>query len=402
MKNLFILLLLLACSTGVSAQTQFWSDTFEDAGAPSSGSRTPSLTFSCGGTPATNYFFRTNLAGISLISGSYTGIQGTKFWAGEDIDFGPTCTNATVSANQQVTWSSINIAGKSVLSFKGLFAANSSFGSNWEGSNFGASQDYMAVEYRIDGGAWTKAVAFYASSTAQSQTLKLETTGDLVGDGADLTYAFTEYTANIVGTGTLLDLRLNVFANGSGTEEIAADNFRLFYGSILPVKLTGFSGTNKNAVNTLQWQTATETSSRHFEIERSADGINFETIGTVAASGSSNSTKSYSFMDTKALQGVNYYRLKQVEINNNIEYSKVITVKNSGALSITLYPNPISDQLFLNGLDGKNITYRITNALGQTVQQGNTGLSNRISITSLKKGIYYIQVEQQAIRFIKQ
>ncbi|WP_255157650.1 T9SS type A sorting domain-containing protein [Ferruginibacter sp. HRS2-29] len=329
-------------------------------------------------------------------------MQGTKFWAGEDIDFGTTCTNASGSANQQVTWSGIDISGKSVLSFKGLFAANSSFASNWEGTIFGASQDYISVEYRIDGGAWTKAVAFYASSTSQSQTLKLETTGDLVGDGADLTYAFTEYGANIAGTGSLLDLRLNVFANGSGTEEIAADNFRLFYGSILPVKLISFSGSNKHAVNSLQWQTATEANSRHFEIERSADGVNFETLGTVAANGSSNSIKSYSFVDTKPLRGVNYYRLKQADMDNNFEFSKVITVKNSTGVSIAVYPNPLSDQLFLNGLDDKNITYRITNTLGQTVQQGTTGLSNRIGITNLHKGVYYIQVEQQAIKFIKQ
>lgn len=398
----FLILLGLIAPAIPMAQTQFWSDTFEDAGAPSAGTRTASINFSCG-SPATSYFFRTNVAGINLISGVYTGMQGTKFWAGEDIDYGSTCTNASVSANQQVTWSSINISGKTSLSFKGLFAANSSFGNNWEGSSFGASQDYIAVEYRIDGGTWTKAVAFYASTAAQTQTLKLETTGDLIGDGADLTYTFTEYTANIIGTGSLMDLRLNVFANGSGTEEIAADNFRLFYGSVLPIKLGSFSGTNKNGINTLQWLTVTEINSRSFDIERSADGTHFETAGTVAAAGNNTTGKSYSFNDVKALPGINYYRLKQTDNNNHMEYSGVITVKNSGNYSLSVYPNPTGNQIIVNGLKEKNAVYRIINTLRQMEQKGNLlPNNNSIGIPSLPKGIYYILIEDQAIKFIKQ
>ncbi len=230
MRNKFTFLTLLFILSGyftVFAQTQFWSDTFEDSGAPSSGSRTPSSTFSCG-SPATAYFLRTNVSSINLQSGSYSGYEGSKFWAGEDIDYGGSCTNASQSANQQVTWSGINISGKTGLSFKGLFAANDAFGANWEGSSFAPSQDFIKVEYQIDGGGWLPLVAFYANSTAQSQTLNLETTGDLVGDGTALSYTFQEFSANIPSTGTTLDLRLNVFANGSSTEEIGADNFRLF------------------------------------------------------------------------------------------------------------------------------------------------------------------------------
>jgi hypothetical protein len=102
----------------------------------------------------------------------------------------------------------------------------------WQGLNFGAAEDFLVVEYRIDGGAWTKALAFYsnvpASSTASSNQLYQDTDGDLIGDGAGLTYAFTEYSANIIGTGTTLDLRFNCFANASTAQELAVDNFRLF------------------------------------------------------------------------------------------------------------------------------------------------------------------------------
>nr|MVO11100.1 hypothetical protein [Flavobacterium profundi] len=230
-KITLLLFIISFLSWNGNAQTQFWSDTFEDVGAPSSGSRTPSVSeFSCGGPPATAYFKRTDVSSIALQSGTYTGFEGSKFWAAEDIDRGPTCTSNSISANQQVTWSGINISGKTNLSFKGFFAANNLGG--WQGINWGASQDFVAFEYRIDGGAWVKALAFYSSepaaSAASTNTLDLDTNGDMIGDGPSLNYIFTEYSAAIVGTGTVLDIRLNCFSNATGVQEIAIDNFRLF------------------------------------------------------------------------------------------------------------------------------------------------------------------------------
>ncbi len=227
---IFAILLSLFYTRG-NAQTQFWSDTFEDTGAPSSGARTPSVEFSCGGPPATSYFFRTTPAGIELNSvqlpnTTYTGFQGSKIWAGEDIDKGPNCSNNDISPNQQVSWLNINITGKSGLSFKGLFAANDQ--NTWQGSDSGIQQDYVIVEYKIDAGPWTKVLAFYASAADDSPSLKLDTNGDLIGDGAALSYAFSEFSANIPGTGTTLLIRLNAFSNGGQTQEFAVDNFRLF------------------------------------------------------------------------------------------------------------------------------------------------------------------------------
>ncbi|MET3022303.1 T9SS type A sorting domain-containing protein [Flavobacterium hydatis] len=229
-KNFTIIFAALLCLfyTRGSAQTQFWSDTFEDTGAPSSGVRLPSVTeFSFGGPPPTAYFFRTVPTGIALQSGTYTGFQGAKIWAAEDIDKGSAGVNGTLSPNQQVTWPTINITGKSGLSFKGIFAANN-LNAGWNGTNFAPNQDFIAIEYRIDGGPWTKIIAFYAGAITTSNALSLDTNGDLIGDGAPLGYTFSEFSANIPGTGALLDIRLNCSANGSDAQEFAVDNFRLF------------------------------------------------------------------------------------------------------------------------------------------------------------------------------
>lgn len=378
-------------------QTLFWSDTFEDAGAPSSGTRTPSVNFSCGGPPATNYFFRTNTSGINLQSGTYSGMEGSKFWAAEDIDFGPTCTNLSISANQQVTWSNINISGKTNLSFKGLFAANSSFPTNWEGSSFGVNQDYMVVEYRIDGGAWTKAVAFYAGSTAQTPTLKLETTGDLVGDGGDLTYAFTEFSANLTGTGTVLDLRLNVFANGGATEEIAADNFRLYYGlGTLPVKLSGFKGTADVAGNSLSWVSENELDNAGFEIERSTDGLHFEKIGMVSGRGNSTSRQEYNYVDQYAVPATAYYRLKQVDVNGSFSYSAVVLIRRAQGMDLLAYPNPFANRLFveLKNTNSTNIKgLQLMDVAGRLypVTASYTVNGFVLNTEQLQGGVYFLQ-----------
>ncbi|TWI81693.1 putative secreted protein (Por secretion system target) [Lacibacter cauensis] len=386
----------LYCST--YSQTLFWNDTFEDSGAPSSGSRTPSTNFSCGGPPATSYFFRTNTAGINLISGTYSGMEGSKFWAFEDVDASPICVNGSASANQQVTWSGINITGRTNLVFRGLFAANGSFASNWEGASFGANQDYMAVEYRIDGGSWTKAIAFYAGTTGQTQTLKLETTGDLVGDGADLTYAFTEFSANIPGTGSLLDLRLNVFANGSGTEEMAADNFRLL-GNLptLPVTLGGFYAKAEGGLNRLNWICTDEFNNSHFEVERSTDGIRFEKIGVVNSKGNSNSPQEYSYVDAQGLLPVSaYYRLKQVDVNGYFSYSAVVLVQRTGQDNSVAYPNPFVNRLFVetksnNGNRAEGI--QVMDVAGRLYAVPVTYLHNGFVLATekLPSAVYFVQ-----------
>src|SRR5690606_8321688 len=96
----------------------FWFDDFEDASNPSSGTRTPSNN----GGSTTAYFKRTDGSDMDLTTvsdGPYLSKEGTYFWAGEDHD------GSFSSAEQTIVWSGIDISGKTDISFKGLFAANS-------------------------------------------------------------------------------------------------------------------------------------------------------------------------------------------------------------------------------------------------------------------------------------
>jgi len=109
----------------------------------------------------------------------------------------------------------------------------------------------------------------------------------------------------------------------------------------LPVELIDFTYTVTDNVN-LYWSTASEINNDYFEIEKSTDGINFEHIGGVNGNGNSNSIIDYNYIDKNPLNGISYYRLKQVDFDGKFEYSKIIAVEYEKQFSFNVYPNPIN------------------------------------------------------------
>ena len=91
----------------------------------------------------------------------------------------------------------------------------------------------------------------------------------------------------------------------------------------------------------LDWKTATELNSSHFEIERSINGYQFEKIGKVNAAGNSNTVTSYNFIDRLPVKGMNYYRLKQFDLDGKYDYSETRKVEIKTDLPLfVLYNNP--------------------------------------------------------------
>lgn len=154
------LLMLFITNIQIYSQTEFWSDDFEDTGSPSSGVRTPSNNIGLG-NPSTMYFKRTTNSQIDLSFGSYSGQNGSSFWAGEDHDgvFG------SGNAEQNITYSGIDISGKTEITFEGLFAANN-ISAAFENMTLGHSHsDYLIIEYSIDGGAYHNRYCAFSQTT---------------------------------------------------------------------------------------------------------------------------------------------------------------------------------------------------------------------------------------------
>ena len=124
-----------------------------------------------------------------------------------------------------------------------------------------------------------------------------------------------------------------------------------FVDNLAPVELTSFTGNIKDGVAALRWSTATEVNNYGFEIQRSNDRSLWNKIGFVQGNGNSNSPKDYSFRDKFLLNGVSYYRLKQIDVDGKYEYSPVIVLNNKFSSNPNLsqnYPNPFNPATVIN------------------------------------------------------
>lgn len=112
----------------------------------------------------------------------------------------------------------------------------------------------------------------------------------------------------------------------------------------LPVELLSFTAKIEKEIVVLDWTTASELGSDFFEVQRSTDGINYAAIGRVTAAGNSNVLRRYAFNDNQPLRGMNYYRLRQVDIDGTETYSPIRSV-NFIPGRVTVYPNPVAERV---------------------------------------------------------
>jgi len=119
-----------------------------------------------------------------------------------------------------------------------------------------------------------------------------------------------------------------------------------FSNYLLPVELISFTSTKQNNDVNLQWKTAQETNSHHFDVERSFDGTSFNAIGTKAAAGNSNALLVYNYTDADAAAfgGTVYYRLKLVDIDGSYKYSSIAAVSFPAVATrlVRYYPTTVS------------------------------------------------------------
>jgi len=160
--------------------------------------------------------------------------------------------------------------------------------------------------------------------------------------GASATTQITALTADGFTLGTSTDA--NAWSSNTQWYAISTAN-------LLPVEMVSFTGAKNKENVDLIWQTASEINSSHFEIQRSADGVTFETIGAEDAAGFSNSLLNYTFTDSAPFQGMNYYRLKEVDTDGRVQYSDVVVVDfftGNSLLQVSFYPNPMEENATLH------------------------------------------------------
>jgi hypothetical protein len=206
---------------------------------------------------------------------------------------------------------------------------------------------------------------------------------------------------NIVGRGTY-----TVYGGTGNSVAVVSTNlgagFFVVYkyeeGS-LPVNLVSFK-VELNKVEEasgvkLKWNTVTESNSSHFDVERSEDGISWTRIGTVSSHQESTTTKEYSLLDSNPSNGINYYRLKMIDLDDTYEYSRIESIRVNVDLDMSyIYPNPIVDIIHVKSINWKVVDrIKVLDLKGKVMYQGpgNNGV-NGIQVQGLAKGIYILNI----------
>ncbi len=170
--------------------------------------------------------------------------------------------------------------------------------------------------------------------------------------------------------------------------------------TLLPLEWLYFTGHTEERINKLEWATAKEENTAYFEITRSRDGVNFETIGSVDAMGNSTENSYYGYNDLNPFTGLNYYRLRLFNTDGTTELSDIVVleIKDDGK-NFGFYPNPVTDEIFyqFSADFSEDIQIEIIDVLGRILRtnilKSVAGTNNlRTDMKDLVPGTYNIRV----------
>lgn len=165
----------------------------------------------------------------------------------------------------------------------------------------------------------------------------------------------------------------------------------------LPVNLLSFLAVPEGPVVNVTWKTGVEENVRHFEVLRSANGVDFTTIGIVQPG-----QITYLFKDKQPLPGYNYYRLRSVDIDgkNSLSTIVLVNVKNGADVISSLYPNPANGNitLKLQGAVEGNVLVQVLDQQGRQIMTKQFGVQHTgafktpLQLGGLSKGSYVLRI----------
>lgn len=170
--------------------------------------------------------------------------------------------------------------------------------------------------------------------------------------------------------------------------------------AVLPVELLGFRASHLQGAVKLTWETASEHGNDRFEIERSAEGTNWSVTGVVNSHNSySSELQTYTFEDKTPLNGLNYYRLNQIDLNGASTFSPIVTVNAAPGKVITVSPNIITNEVIEVTLPSLSGTSRLQlfDGCGRLLQRWTVKTSSeervQLDIAGTPAGLLWLQLD---------
>lgn len=303
-------------------------------------------------------------------------------------------TNYTVSSIRRATYTA-------TLDLSDATAAYLSFWVKHRAENF---HDKMQVQVSVNGTTWIP----IAGSTTVQEPGTLD--GSTIDGEPSLTGIKDEWTRelfdldNYLGAAALR-LRFEFTSDATSSYDFSEDdgfhidNVKVIKSTVpltaLPVHFISFTGKLlPDKTIRLDWNATTDDLHDHFEVEKSADGISFISLGKGPSSAP------YWKIDPLPGIGSNYYRIKQIDKDGTITYSNTIIVQyNPGALIVSVYPNPVKNVLNIKLKSLPNDLYILTIAdlAGRTIHEQTviTGLSSAdasIDFSAMAGQVYVLTI----------
>ena len=197
---------------------------------------------------------------------------------------------------------------------------------------------------------------------------------------------------------------INFTVKSSDAGSYSANRFSIVFKNYvtLPVTFANITAVRKNNDAEVQWNVATESNLAVYELQRSADGLNFKTIATISPKGNNSSAQGYVQTDNNTLSGNNYYRVKSVDTDGKQTLSKVVMVTmNKATPMVKVFPNPVKDYrivLQLSDLDRGTYNLQLIHMNGRKVAErqieypGGSGLYEMQLDKNLSKGLYMLRI----------
>jgi photosystem II stability/assembly factor-like uncharacterized protein len=244
------------------------------------------------------------------------------------------------------------------------------------------------------GGTWDEGVLLYSNGIFTGSVVDVVTGQDYIiysNDGTSYTAMPQETYAGITA-GVVEGNDFNLVARSNGF-------FSTVFPSQLPVTYNYFRGVAVNKTSRLTWSTSSENGSKGFEVMHSSNGSDWKEVGFVSALSGNTAQKTYGFDHINPVEGINYYKLVQVDVDGKKSAGKIITLTFGSQSGINVYPNPVLD--YLNIRNDKNLPgqVKIFNAAGQPVIiQKIQGTFMRINMAGFKSGLYHVEISTSTER----
>ncbi|MFT3908618.1 MAG: lamin tail domain-containing protein [Ferruginibacter sp.] len=196
----------------------------------------------------------------------------------------------------------------------------------------------------------------------------------------------------------------NGFVTVTGVSTFSPFTFSARTTGILPVRLTSFTAQKENKTVKLNWSTSQEINSSHFVVQRSGDGRTWKDITSVTAAGNSNTKIDYTTTDNAPLNGINFYRIKEIDMNGKFDYSETRTILFSSKFEISVTPNPAVDfiNVYISKENNKPSTIILMDVNGRQLKNYATNESSyKINSNLLTPGVYFIRVVNEGMSVVK-